>query len=71
MNIAQWGILLLGPTAVFLSQGSERARKWAPYVGLASQPFWVWSALSARQWGVLVVTIIYTAAWARGIWRKS
>jgi len=71
MTLDQVGILILGPTAVFLSQSGARFRKWAPWVGLASQPFWFWSAISAHQWGVFCVSIIYTAAWARGIWRKS
>lgn len=67
--IDQIGIALTGATAVFLSQSAnERARRYACLFGMVGQPFWFWAAWSAQQWGVLAVTVLYTAAWGKGVW---
>lgn len=66
--IAQLGIALLGVTAIWLSQSAnEHRRKFACLFGLAGQPFWFWSAITAEQWGILVLCCFYTVAWARGV----
>lgn len=65
--IAQIFIALFGVTAIFLSQSpNEWAKKHACLFGLAGQPFWFWSAISAEQWGVFVLCLFYSVAWARG-----
>lgn len=66
--IDQIGIALTGVTAIALSQSGPRAQRYACLFGLAGQPFWVWSAWHADQFGILVLTALYTAAWAKGIW---
>ena len=67
--IDQIGIALTGVTAIWLTQSrSDKARRWAPVFGMAGQPFWFWSAIEAQQWGVTFVCLLYTAAWARGLW---
>lgn len=66
--IAQVGIALLGVTAIWLSQSQRHShRKYACLFGLASQPFWFWSAVEAGQWGVFVLCCFYTLAWAQGV----
>jgi hypothetical protein len=68
--IDQIGIALFGVTAVFLTQSkSANARKFACLVGMASQPFWIWAAIHAGQWGILIVNVLYTFAWGKGIWQ--
>lgn len=65
--IAQIGITIFGVTAICLANSAAPARRrWAPIFGLAGQPFWIWSAFSAQQWGVLALCVLYTAAWANG-----
>lgn len=66
--IAQIGIAILGVTAVWLSQSAliER-RRWASVFGLLGQPFWIWAALDASQWGILALCGLYTFAWAKGL----
>lgn len=67
--IAQLGIALTGVTAIFLTQSkSPRLQRYACLFGLAGQPFWIWSAISAEQWGILALTALYAAAWAKGVW---
>ena len=67
--IDQVGIALTGVTAIFLAQSKhEKARRYACFFGLAGQPFWIYSALTAEQWGVLALTMLYTLAWWKGVW---
>lgn len=67
--IDQVGIAITGVTAIFLTQSkSENLRRYACLFGMAGQPFWIYSAVVAQQWGILVLTCFYTAAWAKGVW---
>jgi hypothetical protein len=67
--IAQLGIALFGVTAIWYSQSKNMAlHKWASVFGLAGQPFWLWSSISAGQWGIVFLCALYTAAWAKGFW---
>ena len=66
--IAQFAIALFGVTAIFLSQSADaKQRKFACLFGLAGQPFWFWSSISAEQWGIVLLCCFYTVAWARGV----
>lgn len=67
--IAQVGIALCGVTAIFLTQTKSRdLQRFACIFGLAGQPFWMWSAISADQWGILALTGLYAFAWGKGVW---
>ncbi|HRP27459.1 MAG TPA: hypothetical protein PLG77_03395 [Burkholderiaceae bacterium] len=46
--------------------GAARARRWAPFLGLAGQPAWIWHAIDAQAVGVLVVSAAYTVVWLAG-----
>lgn len=66
--IAQIAIALLGVTAIYLSQSADsEQRKFACLFGLAGQPFWFWSAISAEQWGIVFLCFFYTVAWMKGV----
>jgi hypothetical protein len=68
--IDQIGIALTGVTAVFLTQSkSERWRRYACLFGMAGQPFWIWHAAHPLRLGVMFVTVLYTFAWAKGVWQ--
>lgn len=68
--IDQIGIALTGVMAIFLTQSkSESRRRYACLFGMAGQPAWFWAAISAEQWGVTFVCVLYTAAWAKGVWQ--
>lgn len=67
--IAQLGIALTGVTAIFLTQSkSTRVQRYACLFGIAGQPFWIWSAIAAEQWGILAMCALYTFAWGKGVW---
>lgn len=66
--IPQIAIALTGVTAIWLTQSkSDKARRYACIFGLVGQPFWFWSAISAEQWGIVLLCCFYTVAWARGV----
>ncbi len=67
----QLAIVLTGCVAVWLANDPREARrKWACVFGLAGQPFWFYSAFVAEQWGIFLLTFVYTAAWARGVYNN-
>lgn len=69
--IEQAAIAGLGLTAVALSQARhERARRWAPIFGLASQPFWLYATWSVWQPGMFALCCAYTFVWSAGFWRQ-
>ena len=63
----QLAIVVTGCVAIWLvNEPREALRKWASVVGLIGQPFWFYSSWTSEQWGILVVTVVYTLAWIRG-----
>ena len=44
------------------------ARRWAPVVGLCGQPFWIAFALQSSAWGLLALSLAYSAVYVRGAW---
>lgn len=66
----QLAIAFTGVTAIFLTNGSPRQRRWAPLFGLAGQPFWFITAYQAEQWGIFALCTLYTVAWSRGFYRN-
>lgn len=63
----QLAIVFTGVLAVWFSQDKlESRRKYAPILGLLSQPFWFYSAYTAEQWGIVVMCIFYSISWGRG-----
>ena len=48
-----------------------RKSRWAPVLGLLSQPGWyvVIARTSPTQWGVLVLCLFYTYAWCETFYR--
>lgn len=67
----QLAIAALGVTAIYLTQQSNEAlKKYGCLFGLASQPFWVYSAIKADQFGILILCIFYTYAWGVGVYNN-
>jgi hypothetical protein len=65
--VVQTLIAVLGVGAVWLSQDRRTSRrKYACIVGLLGQPLWLYATWKAGQWGIFVLSIIYTFAWLKG-----
>lgn len=64
----QIAIALTGIIAIWLTQQSnDDWKKYACLFGLAGQPFWFYSAYSAEQWGIFILTVFYTYSWFLGL----
>lgn len=71
MIITQVLLAVLSISAIALTQltTDERWTRWAPILGLASQPFWFAAGWEAKQYGNLVVASAVTIVWLVGIYR--
>lgn len=67
--ISQAGIAVFGVTAIFLANIHNVAwRRWAPIVGMCSQPFWFYTTFHHEQWGMFGLVFLYTGSWGLGIY---
>lgn len=66
MLLQVW-IAATGLGAIALLQfGRGDARRWAPFIGLAGQPAWLWHAVDADALGIGMVSAVYTVMWIAG-----
>ncbi len=64
----QVGIAIFGLLAIWLAQDPSKVRrKWASIFGLLGQPFWFWTAVVNEQWGIFILSVLYSIAWLRGL----
>lgn len=64
-------ILLSAVLAVALTQSMlEERRRWAPFVGLVGQPFWLYITCSWATWGLFACSVLYTCIWLYGAWQQ-
>lgn len=64
-------IAIFGVGALFMQySASVTLRRYAPLVGLAGQPAWIYVAYTEAKWGMLVVTLLYTVGWLKGTLRN-
>lgn len=72
MTIEQIIIAITGPLGFWLAIG--RRGRWPAKAGLGiilfGQPFWILEACKASQWGILVVSLFWTACWIRAAWEE-
>ena len=67
--VIQLALAIFGLSAMFMAMGNNpRARRWAPIVGLCGQPFWIAFAIGTQSWGLLVLSLAYSAVYVRGAW---
>lgn len=65
--LTQFLILITGAIAIWLTQQpNEKLKKYACIFGLIGQPFWLYSAYTAAQWGIFALSVFYTYVWYIG-----
>lgn len=70
-NLVQAGLAIFGVASLFMAMGhNEAARRWAPIVGLAGQPFWLAFATRTSAWGLMLTIAAFTAVYLHGLWRQ-
>ncbi|MBD3354895.1 hypothetical protein GF361_02830 [Candidatus Woesearchaeota archaeon] len=63
--ISQIGITIFGVSAIVLI---AKKNKWGFVVGLISQPFFFITSIINKQWGLFILSILYTFSWLFGIY---
>jgi len=63
-TIAQIGMFGFGVAAIILV---ARKNRWGFVLGLMSQPFFFITSYVNQQWGLFLLSIIYTGSWVYGI----
>jgi hypothetical protein len=64
----QIGIGILSGSAILLSQSmKDNVRRYAPILGLASQPFWVYTSFVNNQPVLFLLSFYYVYAWGTGV----
>ena len=66
--IPQTAIILLGCSSAWLVGRREHWRRWGFVLGLASQPFWLWTSVVHEQWGIAALSLWYAYAWGQGVY---
>lgn len=67
--LIQTTISLTGVIALLLALSPQaRRRRWAPYVALPGQPFWLYATCSWTTWGMFVCSLLYTGVWLHAAW---
>jgi hypothetical protein len=63
--ISQIGIVLFGVASSFLI---AKKNKWGFVLALLAQPFWLIAGILDSSWGILIMTLVYTACSTFGIY---
>lgn len=64
--LSQVAIGLLGVASVMLvTSKDESLRRIAAPIALMAEPFWFYTAYVNDQWGILLLTLIYTVRWGQ------
>ncbi|NKB63956.1 MAG: hypothetical protein GKR95_24635 [Gammaproteobacteria bacterium] len=71
MSVFQWIIMITGITAIGLTQQPwwPKAERLAPFVGLASQPVWLYETYTSMQMGMFINSCAFTLVWLLGIYK--
>ena len=69
--IAQICIGVFGVSAIFMVNRPEaKLRKWAPIVAMFAQPAWYYTTYINEQWGIFILSFLYTYSWGMGIYQQ-
>ncbi|MBW2977556.1 nicotinamide mononucleotide transporter [Candidatus Woesearchaeota archaeon] len=63
--IAQIGIAIFGVSAIILV---SLKNKWGFVLGFLSQPFFLLTSYLHKQWGLFILSWLYTGSWIFGIY---
>ena len=70
MGLSEVGIMVFGLLAIFLVNlpTNNKYQRYGCISGLCSQPFWFYTTHQAEQYGIVVLSFVYTALWAKGFY---
>jgi hypothetical protein len=56
--------------SIWMIQRKEDWSKWGFVIGIIGQPFWIYTTYSAKQWGILAVSIWFLYCYIQGISKR-
>jgi len=60
-------IVVIGSTSICLLSCKDKWLHWLSFtLALCNQPFWFWTVIKHRQWGILLLACWYTIMFLRG-----
>jgi hypothetical protein len=65
--VTQALIALTSLAAIWMVTRDKSWSRWGYMVGLAGQPFWLYSTFAAGQVGMFIVSLLYTWFWMQSI----
>lgn len=68
MDLIQFFILIFSAISILLVCRTDKYKKYGYIFGLISQPFWFYSSYINHQYGMLILTVVYTYSWIVGIY---
>ena len=66
--INQIMLVTLGPTVIWFLAQKKPWMRWGYILGLCSEPFWLGTSIINRQWGLFILTIVYTVCYCIGVY---
>jgi hypothetical protein len=70
MDFAQIMLFVFGASAIYLVGRKDKFRKWGFIVGMCGQPFWFYTQIIDKNWGIVALSCIYTFSWGMGIYNN-
>lgn len=64
-GVSQVGLTVFSIAAIFMV---AKKNKWGFVVGLVSEPFWFATSYIHKQWGIFILSALYTGTWALGVY---
>ena len=61
-------IFIFGGSSIWLVSRTDKWKKYGYITGLLSQPFWIYTSIVNKQWGILAMTLFYAYSWSKGIY---
>lgn len=65
--ICQIAIPIFSGLGVFFVSRNDDTKRFGYIFGLCSQPFWIYTLYTHRQWGLFGLSIFFTIQWIKGI----
>lgn len=66
-NICQWVVMIMGAVTIWFLAQKKPWMRWGYVIGLLSEPFWMITTYYSKQYGIMVLTLIYGFCYALGI----
>ena len=66
--LIQTCLAIFGISAIFLLGTKGKWRRYGYIAGMLSQPFWFYTMIKTKQWGIFILCIFYFLSWCLGIY---